>query len=158
MSTSFYRFGDLLALARRSWIAQMASGVSALGYEDYRRSDAAVMRRLRRGSLSIGQLGSTLGISRQAARKVVDGLERRGFATVERDSDDTRQINVLLTDEGEAYATAVTKVIERLNRNLARRVDPADLLSVDRVLRAAISDDRTRRFAENLHPPDEVGR
>lgn len=157
-STSFYRFGDLLALARQSWITQMANGLSDLGFEDYRRSDAAVMRRLLRGPLSIGQLGIALGTSRQAARKVADGLERRGLANMKRDSDDTRQVNVLLTADGDAYAAAVTKVIERLNRNLSRRVDAADLAGADRVLRAVLSDDRTRRVAENIPGPGDVRR
>ena len=136
----------------------MAKGVGDLGYEDYRRSDAAVMRRLRRGPLSIGQLGTALGTSRQAARKVADGLERRGLATMERDSDDTRQVNVLLTADGEAYAAAVTKVIERLNRNLTRRVDAADLAGADRVLRAVLAGDRAQRVAETIRGPGDVRR
>jgi MarR family transcriptional regulator, transcriptional regulator for hemolysin len=136
----------------------MASGVRDLGYEDYRRSDAAIMRRLRQGPLSIGQLGTALGTSRQAARKVADGLEQRGLATMERDPDDTRQVNVLLTAEGEAYAAAVAKVIERLNRNLSRRVGAADLVGADKVLRAVLSDDRTRRVAENIPGPGDVRR
>jgi hypothetical protein len=31
-STVDYRVGDLLALARQSWITQMASGLAAKGY------------------------------------------------------------------------------------------------------------------------------
>ena len=42
-------FGDLLALARRSWIRQMAEGLRRAGYADYRPTDAAVFRRLRPG-------------------------------------------------------------------------------------------------------------
>lgn len=38
-----HRFGDLLALARQSWVAEMARGLAAMGYGDYHRSDAAVM-------------------------------------------------------------------------------------------------------------------
>jgi DNA-binding MarR family transcriptional regulator len=131
----------------------MASGLSDLGYGDYRRSDAAAMRQLRRGPMSIGQLGTALGISRQAARKVAGSLERRGFATLQRDSDDTRQINVILTAEGDAYARAVRRVIQRLNQDLSRRVDPADLASADTVLRAVLADDHTKRRAESLSPP-----
>src|ERR1700733_12983516 len=115
-STSAYRFGDLLALARQSWIAQMAGGLAARGYSDYRRSDAAAVRQLQRGSMSIGRLGAVLGVTRQGARKVADGLVNRGFATTGRDDTDTRQVNVTLTPAGEAYARALTQVIERLNR------------------------------------------
>src|SRR5579872_5300592 len=106
-STSPYRFGDLLALARQSWLTQMANGLAARGYGDYRRSDAAAVRILQRGPMSIGRLGTALGVTRQAARKVADGLERRGFATFARDEIDARQVNVELTSDGDAYADAV---------------------------------------------------
>jgi len=152
-STSAYRFGDLLALARQSWIAQMTSGLGALGYGEYRRSDAAAVRQLRRGPMSIGRLGAVLGVTRQAARKVADGLERRGYATLARDGDDARQVNVVLTAEGEAYARAVTRVIERLNRDLSRRVGPADLAGADAVLRAVLVDQHTQRLARHLDGP-----
>ena len=56
-STAVYRFGDLLALARQSWVAQMARDVAAQGYPDYRRTDAAVLRLLHRGPVSVGRLG-----------------------------------------------------------------------------------------------------
>lgn len=152
-STSPYRFGDLLALARQSWITQMADGLAARGYGDYRRSDAAAVRMLQRGPMSIGRLGVALGVTRQAARKVADGLERRGYATLARDEMDARQVNVELTSEGEAYADAVRSVIEKLNRAVARKVRPADLAVADAVLRAVLADVHTRRQAEFLGPP-----
>ena len=96
-STATYRFGDLLALTRQSWLGQMTSRLEGLGYAGYRRSDAAALRMLWRGPLPVGRLGAVLGVTRQAARKVADGLEQRGYATTERDSRDTRQLNVTLT-------------------------------------------------------------
>jgi DNA-binding MarR family transcriptional regulator len=152
-STSSYRFGDLLALARQSWIAQMAGGLAARGYGEYRRSDAAAVRQLQRGPMSIGRLGAALGVTRQAARKVADGLERRGFATMARDQVDTRQVNVELTRDGEAYAEAVRAVIDDLNGAVMRKVRPDDLAVADAVLRAVLADDHTRRLAEFLGPP-----
>lgn len=148
-----YRFGDLLALARQSWITQMADGLVARGYADYRRSDAASVRRLQRGPISIGRLGDALGVTRQAARKVADGLVRRGYATTARDDVDSRQVNVVLTPAGEGYAEAVTEVIEQLNRDLVARVDPTDLAGADAVLRAVLADPRAQRVAGFLAGP-----
>lgn len=136
-----HRFGDLLALARLSWVRQMSSGLAAMGYEEYRRSDAAVMRLLQRGPISIGRLGDTMDVTRQAARKIVNSLERRGFAATSRDESDARQLNVLLTDDGASYATAVVAVIEFVNRELDERVDPADRAAAVRVLRTVIGYD-----------------
>jgi DNA-binding MarR family transcriptional regulator len=116
----------------------MAERLAQLGYDDYRRSDPAVFRRLLRGPTAVGQVGTVLGVSRQAARKIVEGLEQRQFATTERDARDGRQINVLLTSTGEAYARAVVDVLGALNVELSQRVDPDVLAAAKHVLRAVI--------------------
>jgi DNA-binding MarR family transcriptional regulator len=152
-STPPYRFGDLVALARLSWVGQMTSRLEGLGYAGFRRGDAAVMRLLLRGPLPVGRLGAALGVTRQAARKVADGLEQRGYATTERDARDTRQLNITLTPVGRDYARAVTAVTEELNREVAGRVSPAQLAAADAVLRAALFDDSARQRAGQVPPP-----
>jgi DNA-binding MarR family transcriptional regulator len=152
-STGSYPFGDLLSLARQSWLGQMESRLGALGYPGYVRSDAAAIRLLRRGPAPVGRLGAVLGVTRQAARKVADGLQRRGYVTTARDTRDTRQVNVTLTPAGNDYAGAVTAVIEQLNREVAARVSPAQLTAADAVLRAALFDDSARQRASRLPRP-----
>src|ERR1700733_13172663 len=155
-STPTYRFGDLLAPTRQSWLGQMTSRLERLGYAASRRPDAPAGRMLWQGSLPVGRLGPGLGVTRQAARKVADGLEQRGYATTERDSRDTRQLNVTLTPAGRDYARIVTAVIAELNREVAWRVSPAQLAAADAVLRAALFDDSTRRRASHLPRPPET--
>ncbi len=153
-SSAQYRFGDLLALARQSWVHQMADRLAAVGYGDYRPSDAALVRILRSGPVPVGRLGAGLEVTRQAARKLVEGLERRGFANAERDRSDSRQLNVVLTPKGQEYADAVVEVIALLNRELWQRVDPAQLVAADTVLRASMGDDGVReRAARLVRPP-----
>jgi DNA-binding MarR family transcriptional regulator len=146
-------FGDLLALARQSWVRQMAAGLAARGYDDYRQSDAAVMRILYRRPLPVGRLALVLGVTRQAARKVAEGLEQRDLARTERDSDDSRKLNVVLTPVGKAYAQAVTAVLHALNRELAQRVDAGQLTAADAVLRAAITDPDIHQRATRIQAP-----
>ncbi len=152
-STFTYRFGDIVALARLSWVGEMTSRLEGLGYAGFRRGDAAVMRVLWREALPVGRLGAGLGVTRQAARKIADALEQRGYATIERDSRDTRQLNVTLTTAGRDYAQAVIAVTEELNREIAGRVSPAQLAAADTVLRAALFDDSARQRASQLPPP-----
>ena len=96
-----YLFGDLLALARLAWVRRMAQGVADLGYSDYRRSDAALLRLLRRrGPVPLSGIGARLGVTRQAARKAVSGLEQRGYAAERRDDHDARIVRVALTPAG----------------------------------------------------------
>jgi DNA-binding MarR family transcriptional regulator len=152
-SNPAYRFGDLLALTRQSWLGQMASRLERYGYTDYRRTDAATLRMLWQGPLPVGHLGEVMGVTRQAARKVIDGLEQRGYATTERDSRDTRQLNVTLTPVGRDYARAIIHVIQQLNREVAERVTPAQLAAADAVLRAALFDDSARQRASLVPRP-----
>ncbi len=152
-STPLYWFGDLLALARQSWIGQMTSRLERLGHADYRRTDSAVVRMLWRGPLPVGHIGAAMGVTRQAARKVVDGLEQRGYVTTGRDSRDTRQLNVSLTPAGRDYARAVVAVMAELNSDIAGRVSPAQLAAADTVLRAALFDDSARQRASQVPPP-----
>jgi DNA-binding MarR family transcriptional regulator len=152
-STPTYRFGDLVALARYSWLGQMTSRLESLGYAGYRRGDVAVMRVLLRGPLPVGRLGMGLGVTRQAARKVADALQQRGYAATERDSRDSRQLNVALTPVGRDYARAVIAADEELNQQVAGRVSPAQLAAADTVLRAALFDDTARQRASQLASP-----
>jgi len=156
-SSAPYPFGDLLALARQSWLGQLEIRLAERGLTGYRRSDAAALRRLRRGPIAIGELGTVLGVTRQAARKVAEGLARRGLASLDRDSADSRQLNITLTEAGHDYALAVIAVIAELNQELAQRVDPALLAAADSVLRAALFDDSARRRATRLPRPPGPG-
>jgi DNA-binding MarR family transcriptional regulator len=153
-STPEYLFGDLLALARLGWVRQMAERLGQLGHADYRRSDAAALRLLLRGPVPVGRLGAGLGVTRQAARKVIDGLEQRGYARTQRDTRDTRVLNVILTSAGTAYGQAITEVIGTLNREFRERVDPGQLAAADAVLRAVITGDSAlQNLASRIRPP-----
>ena len=153
-SPSPYLFGDLLALARLSWVRQMASRLAQLGYPDYRRSDAVALRLMRRGPVPVGRLGAELGVTRQAARKMAEGLEHRSYARTERDAHDSRVLNVVLTAAGTAYAQAIMEVIDALNREFCQRVDLAQLTAADSVLRAMIAGDAALRSAASaIRPP-----
>jgi DNA-binding MarR family transcriptional regulator len=147
-----YLFGDLLALARAHWVRRMAAAVAELGYTDYRRTDAALVRLLRRGPIAIGGIGGGLGVSRQAARKLVDGLAQRGYSAEVRDENDARVVVVRLTAAGEAYASAVIEVVQRLNRELVGRVSRDELVAADTVLRATFGND-AQAYLAHLRPP-----
>jgi len=151
-------FGDLLALARQAWVREMADRLERRGHCDYRRSDAGAMRLLARRPMPIGGLGAALGVTRQAARKMVAGLEQRGYARLERDAHDSRRLNIVLTPTGTAYARAVTDVVEELNRELADRVDADELRVAGEVLRvvagaATPATDELAVTEPEPHPP-----
>jgi DNA-binding MarR family transcriptional regulator len=133
-----YALGDMLAMARQAWVEQMERRLGERGYGDYRRTDAAVARLLLRAPVPVGRLGAPLGVTRQAARKVAEGLRQRGYATLERDERDGRQYKVVLTPDGARYAGAVLAVIGELNRDVGSQVTEDQLAGADAVLRVVI--------------------
>jgi DNA-binding MarR family transcriptional regulator len=147
-----YRFGDLLALARRSWIRQVRSRMEDAGFAGYRQTDAWVLRLLAQRPWAIGQLGEAMGVTRQAARQLADGMVERGYAAFGTDPQDARRTLVVLTSSGESYARAVAQAQDALNNALRDRVSAADLAAADAVLRAVFGDHARRRVDEAIPP------
>jgi DNA-binding MarR family transcriptional regulator len=151
-----YRFGSLLAVARRSWIEQVRERMQEAGFPGYRRTDAGILALLLRRPLAIGQLGEALGTSRQAARQLADGLVERGYATFGTDQADARRTLVVLTPSGKAYGRAIWTAQDALNETVRNRVSEADLAAADAVLRAVFPDDGARqRVDERIPPPGQ---
>ncbi len=149
--TGRYQFGDLLALARRSWVRRLSEQAAAEGFSEFRRSDTLLLRILIPGAQPIGRIGEGMGVSRQAARKLADGLVARGYAELAADPDDARRTLVRLTPRGVGYHRALAGASQALNDEV-RRQPPADLRAADAVLRAVLTDD-DRRLADAAVPP-----
>ncbi|HEY6296966.1 MAG TPA: hypothetical protein VIX15_14985 [Streptosporangiaceae bacterium] len=148
-----YRFGNLLARARRSWVEQIAGRMAEAGFPGYRRTDAATLGLLLHWPLAIGQLGEALGVTRQAARQFADGLVERGYASFGTDPADSRRTLVVLTPSGHAYGRAIWAAQDALNEVVRGRVSEADLAAADAVLRAVFPDDQTRQQVDERLPP-----
>lgn len=146
-----YRFGDILALARRSWVRRVSARAASAGFLDYRRSDTVLLRILARGERPIGQIGDALGISRQGARKLADGLVARGYAELTSDPVDARRRLVRLTERGLAYHRTLHDAAEALNDEV-HRLARSDLRAADAVLRSLLSSEE-RRLADTAVPP-----
>jgi DNA-binding MarR family transcriptional regulator len=148
-----YRFGNLLAVARQSWIEQVRDRMQETGFPGYRRSDAGVLALLLQRPLAIGQLGEALGITRQAARQLADGLVERGYATFGADDADARRTLIVLTPRGKAYGRAIWMAQDALNETVRSRVSEADLAAADAVLRAVFPDEGARQRVDKRLPP-----
>ena len=122
-SSSVPLFGDVLARARQAWVREMTSRLAENGFHDYRSSDALALRWLIHGALPFATFTAALGVSRQSARKVVEGLVERNFATIQSDRADARRRIVELTNKGRAYAQAVVGAVHNLNEELGQKID-----------------------------------
>src|ERR1700677_4625641 len=113
-----YRFGNLLALARKSWIEQVGERMQEAGFPGYRRSDAAVLGRLLQQPLPSAHRGEARAITRQAARQLADGLAERGYASFGTDEADARRTLVILTPRGKIYGRAIWMAPDALNESV----------------------------------------
>jgi DNA-binding MarR family transcriptional regulator len=133
-------FPDALGLARLRYVQRLRGALADLGFGSFRRGDGAWVRILTAGPRSPGELAAILGVSPQAATKAADSLEERGYVTRHPDESDRRRILLELTERGEAYAEAVTSVVEGIDEEIRRTVSAADLDAAYRVLTAITAD------------------
>jgi DNA-binding MarR family transcriptional regulator len=73
-----------------------------------------VLQQLRAGGLDMGALATGSGGSVSAMTRLVDGIERRGWAERVRDPDDRRRVLVRLTAAGEKEADRLRAVTDEL--------------------------------------------
>jgi DNA-binding MarR family transcriptional regulator len=133
-------FNDLLALARLRWLNWMRAALAERGFTSFRRGDGAWVRILGNEPKGLGEMAEFIGISRQAATKMADSLERRGYVERRDDDADRRRVVLHLTARGRAYQEAVVEVVANLDDAFRASVQPADLEAAFRVLHIAIGD------------------
>jgi DNA-binding MarR family transcriptional regulator len=133
-------FGDMLALARLRLVHQMRDALAERGFETFRRGDGAWIRILAFSPRSLGEVAELIGISRQAATKAADSLERRGYVDRVAHDEDRRRVTLELTEAGEAYALAIGEVVQLIDSEVRAQVSADDLEAAHRVLAAIVGD------------------
>jgi DNA-binding MarR family transcriptional regulator len=130
-------FNDLLAVARLRWLNRMRAALAERGFTSFRRGDGAWVRILGYEPQGLGEMAEFIGISRQAATKMADSLERRGYVVRKDDDADRRRVVLHLTDLGRRYEQAIIEVVDNLDDSFRASVSPADLEAAFRVLHIA---------------------
>lgn len=93
---------------------------------------------LSRGPVLVSELARELDISRQAAHKLLDGLQQDGLISRRVDDHDRRAQQVTLTARGRELARDAGRILPDLERELARRIGTRSVLA----LREALAHDR----------------
>src|SRR4029077_10064578 len=110
-------FNDLLALARLRWLSGLRAELAGRGFTDFRRGDGAWVRILGNEPQGPGEIAELIGISPQAATKMADSLERRGYVERNDDEADRRRVVLHLTDLGHRYERAIIEVVDALDES-----------------------------------------
>ena len=129
----------VLTGASRVVADRLGAAVRAAGIEDMRSSFGFVIRALAERDRTLTELAATLDVSKQAAIKVVDEMEARGFLVREPDPGDRRRKLLTLTDKGQAVRAAALAASREMERELRAELGEADVDAMRRSLLALLA-------------------
>lgn len=108
----------LVVGAARVVADRLGDAVVRSGIDDMRAPFGYVIRALADGDRTLTELAGLLGVSKQAAIKVVDEMEARGFLARQTHSDDRRVKLLHLTAKGRKVRRAALAESHKLEREL----------------------------------------
>jgi DNA-binding MarR family transcriptional regulator len=119
-------FGLLLAQAFNGYIEHLHRELSDRGFTDLRPAFGLALRALHERPRTLTELGGELGVTKQAAGKLVGELERRSLIEREPSPNDGRSTLLRLSPRGTSLVAAAIRIGNAVERDLARDLgDPA---------------------------------
>ncbi|WP_030170922.1 MarR family winged helix-turn-helix transcriptional regulator [Spirillospora albida] len=125
-----------LFLAFRVIIDDLHAELDAQGHPDLRPMHGFVFQAIGPDGSTAVELGRRLGVSKQAAGKMVESLERMGYVVRTSDPDDARRKIVRLTERGVDALARSARIFDRIRSDLAGRLGPDRLRALEDDLRA----------------------
>jgi DNA-binding MarR family transcriptional regulator len=134
----------LLLLGFRALIDDVHSELAAAGHPNFRPLHGVAFKAIGDGTTAAG-LGRRLGVSKQAAGKTIEGLERDGYVERVPDPEDARSKIVKLTPRGAELQQLAYRVMAEQRTRWAERLGEEKIAVLEEGLRA-ITADREVRF------------
>ncbi|MFG3441443.1 MarR family winged helix-turn-helix transcriptional regulator [Nonomuraea sp. NPDC047897] len=133
----------LLLLGFRVLIDELHDELARQGHPELRPMHGFVMQAIGHGTTAV-ELGRTLGVSKQAAGKTIETLERTGHVERAVDPADSRRKLVRLTPRGLDALTRSARVFDALRRRWADQLGADRLLALEADLRKVTPPDLFR--------------
>jgi DNA-binding MarR family transcriptional regulator len=127
-------FAILVMGAARVVTDRLGTAVERAGVEDMRPSFGFVIRALAERDRTLTELAELLAVTKQAAIKVVDDMERQGFVERTPDPADRRAKMLSLTDKGRRVRKAALTTSRRMEAELRRDLGDGDVDALRTVL------------------------
>ncbi|MET7999854.1 MarR family winged helix-turn-helix transcriptional regulator [Nonomuraea glycinis] len=124
-----------LLLAFRVLIDELHAELGRQGHPDIRPMHGFVMQAIGPHGTTAVELGRTLGVTKQAAGKTIETLERIGYVQRAPDPDDTRRKVVRLTPYGLDALTRSARIFDDLRANWAAELGADRLQALESDLR-----------------------
>jgi DNA-binding MarR family transcriptional regulator len=118
-------FGLLLAQALNSYIDHLHGRLGDHGFTDLRPTFGIPLRALHRQPRTLTSLAREVGVTKQAAAKVVGEMERRGLIERTPSPDDRRAVLLRLSRRGESLVAEAIRIGDAVERDVSRRLGPA---------------------------------
>jgi len=134
-----YELPLLLLLGFRTIIEDLHGELARRGHPDARPLHGFVCQALGRDGATAAELGRRLGVSKQAAGKTIDALERLGYADRAKDPHDARRKIVMLTPHGEDMLRKSVPIFDALRADWERALGPMRLRALEADLRTVTS-------------------
>ncbi|MEV0235150.1 MarR family winged helix-turn-helix transcriptional regulator [Nonomuraea sp. NPDC050786] len=135
MSSEGFELPLRLLLAFRMLIDELHAELAQQGHPDMRPMHGFVMQAIGRGGSTAVELGRILGVSKQAAGKTIETLERVGYVERTADPHDTRRKIVQLTPYGIDALNRSARIFDTLRARWAEELGEERLLALESDLR-----------------------
>jgi DNA-binding MarR family transcriptional regulator len=112
----------LLAIAYRQLVDGLHTELAARGWTDVRPAFGFVLLAARDEATSVTALSALMGMTKQAASKLVDAMEQSGYVRRVPGQDDGRQRPVEITARGRKLLQAVEQIYGELEGAWAQRI------------------------------------
>lgn len=129
----------LFAIAYRQLIDGLHDRLRAQGWTDVRPAFGFVLLAAREQPTSVTELAALMGMTKQAASKLVDAMVRGGYVRRGAGAQDGRQRPVSLTGRGEELLSAVERVYTELEESWATVIGSSHLDRMRRDLLRVLS-------------------
>lgn len=139
----------LLFSGFRTLIDRLHAELAERGHPDVRPAHGFAMQAIWRGGDTAGELGRRLGVSKQAAGKAVERLERLGYVERVEDPADARRRRVRLTERGADMLAVSAEVLERLRAEWAAELGGDRLRGLEDALAAVTAAETLRLDAQS---------
>lgn len=133
--TPGYELPLLLLLGFRVLVDDLHAELARQGHPGLRPMHGFVFQAIGSDGTTAAELGRRLGVSKQAAGKIIDGLHERGYVERGDDPADARRKLVRLTDRGTDCLIRSARILEDLRAGWARELGAGRLRALEQDLR-----------------------
>jgi DNA-binding MarR family transcriptional regulator len=130
-----YELPLLLLVGFRALIDDLHEQLAREGHPDARPLHGFVFQAIGRDGTTAAELGRRLGVSKQAAGKTIDALERLGYVQRANDPGDARRKLVMLTERGTDMLRRSARIFDALHAEWEQALGPQRLRALEADLR-----------------------